>query len=305
MSMHLVVAIVAGVLAVPVLGIAAFSFRRMRRRRARFDPSLDPGERFIDDEDRALLKALLACAPGNGAISEGDAEKACDEGDRALAAWLGSPEPLKLAAHAYGQALGFDPKLARAWVGLAEACMNACFSHTDAFGEVYWRGGLAQAERLVDRALELDPPNDDAIALKASFRRRLGYVAEAEERLAGADPHHWRVAWVRAGTHADRDRYDLWVADLAKATETAPRARQAQLFNALGSAFTKVLEFSKAVESFDHALTLQPDYAWAWHNRAVALMRAGKKPEALESSNKALALGEFSAARQLNDRLKR
>jgi tetratricopeptide (TPR) repeat protein len=301
--------IVVGLVAALVIGggglFGTLMLYSRGRRKAKFNPAVDPGAKHVDAEDQALLKELLSAAPTNGAVAGGDAMVAWARGQKLLEAYQGDHPTLKLAAQAFGEALKHDPQLAPAWAGLAEACLLACYSHSDGFGDVYWRGGLAQAERLADRALELRPDDGDAIAVKASYRRLRGYVDEAEALLKKGDENHWHVAQVKAGCFSDRDDYNAWLAELKRATENAPRGRQAKLYNAWGSALSKLFKFSLAIEAFDHALTLEPRYAWAWHNRAIALMRAGRKQEALESSNKALEIGDFAAARELNERLKR
>jgi len=297
---------VVGAVALGAVGLfGSILLYSRKRRRAKFDPSIDLAAKQIDAADEQLLRTLLSAAPSNGAIAEGNAEAAWARGAQLLDGYRGDHDTLKLAADAFREALSYDPKYPFAWAWLAETCLLACYSQTDGFGEVYWRGGLAQAEKLADRAFELAPTNDDVIAIKAAYRRHRGYVAEAEALLAEGDPNHWRIAQVKAGCHDDRDQYVPWIEQLILAAGNGPKGRQAKLLNSLGSALSKMNKTDDAVKAFDAALQLAPEYAWAWHNRAVALFRAGRNKEALESSDKALQHGDFEAAKNLNVRLKR
>lgn len=301
--------IVVGLVAAVLIGggglLATIMLYARKRRQAKFDPAGDPGLKHVDAEDQALFKELLGRAPANGAVAPGDATVEWAKGQRLLEAYQGDHHTLKLAGQAFGDALSHDPQFAPAWAGLAEACLLACYSHSDGFGDIYWRGGLAQSERLADRALELSAGDNDALAIKATYRRLRGYVTEAEQLLDKGDPAWWHIAQARAGCLSDRERYEDQLKELRLATENAPKGRKAKLLNAFGSALSHMYRFQPAVVAFDAALQLEPGYAWAWHNRALALMRLGKKQDALESSNKALELGDFPAARDLNERLRR
>jgi tetratricopeptide (TPR) repeat protein len=294
-----------GLAALAALGVQRYLGKR---RRARADPSLDLGARYFDDEERAFLATIVARAPAPGATAAGAvdyADASLWAGAQALDGYRGDREALEEAAAELGDALEADPERVAAWVGLAEAAHLACYSHSDGLGDFYWRGGLSLAEPLVDRALALAAGDADALAMKASYRRARGYLDEAEAILAKAPAGHWRVRVARAAVLADREKRSEAVAELEGALASAPSPRRAKLENTLGSLLVDLGRFDLAVAAFDRAVAADARYPWAWHNRALALHRAGRDKEALESSDRALAIGEFGAARQLNDRLRR
>lgn len=300
--------VVGGLGGLAALGALWLQRYLAKRRRARGDPSLDLGARYFDDEERAFLASILARAPAPGAPAAGAVEYADASlwaGAQALDGYRGDREALEEAAAELGDALEADPERVAAWVALAETAYLACYSHSDGLGDFYWRGGLALAEPLVDRALALAPGDPDALAMKASYRRARGYLDEAEAILGRAPPDHWRVRVARAGVLADRDRRAEAAGELEAAVASAPPPRRAKLENTLGGLLVDLGRFDAAVAAFDRALAADDGYPWAWHNRALALHRAGRDREALESSDKALAIGEFGAARHLNDRLRR
>src|SRR5216684_4047957 len=58
----------------------------------------------------------------------------------------------------------------------------------------------------------------------------------------------------------------------------------------LGSCLKKECNFTPALESYDKAIALKPDYAEAWSNRGLALKDLKRFDEALASCDKAIAL---------------
>ncbi len=57
-----------------------------------------------------------------------------------------------------------------------------------------------------------------------------------------------------------------------------------------GMDLVRRMQFSEALETFDRAISLNPEITEAWNNRGVALFRLGRMEESLESYNKALTL---------------
>jgi tetratricopeptide (TPR) repeat protein len=58
----------------------------------------------------------------------------------------------------------------------------------------------------------------------------------------------------------------------------------------LGSAFKEQGRLEEAIEAYNKALAIKPDYAEAYNNMGVALKEQGKLEEAIEAYNKALAI---------------
>jgi tetratricopeptide (TPR) repeat protein len=57
-----------------------------------------------------------------------------------------------------------------------------------------------------------------------------------------------------------------------------------------GMDMVRRMQFDEALETFDKAISLNPEITEAWNNRGVALFRLGRDEDALESYNRALSL---------------
>ena len=57
----------------------------------------------------------------------------------------------------------------------------------------------------------------------------------------------------------------------------------------MGTALQKQGKLEEAIEAYNKALSIKPDYADAYYNMGIALQRQGKLEEAIEAYNKAIA----------------
>lgn len=57
-----------------------------------------------------------------------------------------------------------------------------------------------------------------------------------------------------------------------------------------GNALTKLGEYDKAIEAYDRAIAIDPYYRDAWNNKGIALMYLGKDDKAIEAFDKIIAL---------------
>jgi predicted O-linked N-acetylglucosamine transferase (SPINDLY family) len=64
----------------------------------------------------------------------------------------------------------------------------------------------------------------------------------------------------------------------------------AEAYNNMGNAFKKQGKLEEAIEVYNKAIALKPDYANAFYNMAMALQEQGKLEEAIEACNKALVI---------------
>jgi tetratricopeptide (TPR) repeat protein len=78
--------------------------------------------------------------------------------------------------------------------------------------------------------------------------------------------------------------------------------------NNLGSALVDVGRLQEAIEQFKQSLRLNPDFAEAYFNLALAYAKIGRSAEAITSAQKALELaksqGKTAQAKQIEDWLK-
>ena len=58
----------------------------------------------------------------------------------------------------------------------------------------------------------------------------------------------------------------------------------------MGNALSAQGKLEEAIEAYNKALAIKPDYAEAYYNMGIALQDQGKLEEAIEAYNKALAI---------------
>ena len=64
----------------------------------------------------------------------------------------------------------------------------------------------------------------------------------------------------------------------------------AEAYNNMGDALQEQGKLEEAIEAYNKALAIKPDYADAYYNMGIALKEQGKLEEAIEAYNKALAI---------------
>jgi len=67
-------------------------------------------------------------------------------------------------------------------------------------------------------------------------------------------------------------------------------AETAEEWNEKGISFGKAGEYEKAIECFDKAIGLNPNYAWAYNNRGLTYQYLDQYERAIEDNNKAIEL---------------
>lgn len=196
---------------------------------------------------------------------------------------LGQPQA---ALDSYDQSLCLDPRYALAWDNRGNALRrlgrldDALHSYEQALGLRH-----DSAEAWCHRAIVLNDLgrfDDAAISAGHALQARqsypdallaLGNALQAQERFGEAC-----AAYDRA----------LALVQTQPQTQTQ---RQAELWCARGSALKKAGDLAQALDSYEHALALDPDYALAQHYRANTLRALGRKPEAVAAYRQALASG--------------
>lgn len=187
------------------------------------------------------------------------------------------------------------------------------------------RGRFEEARHLLDRALEVDAANVDALIERGRLAVRLGDDTGANGWFQrawdeGARGDDWMVDWIdvllRLGRHDDaRDiamvrcerapedahtwfrlglahqqtRHHLQALDAYRhAMRLDPRLPM--LRNNMGAAHLELRQYTEARELLEATLAEDPDHALAWTNLATALLRTGEIDDSLVAAERACAL---------------
>jgi tetratricopeptide (TPR) repeat protein len=68
----------------------------------------------------------------------------------------------------------------------------------------------------------------------------------------------------------------------------------AEAYRNRGNAYFKLGQYQLAIEDYNKAITLKPDYTGAYKNRAVVYLTQGNKEPGCNDAHKACALGDCS-----------
>jgi predicted TPR repeat methyltransferase len=234
--------------------------------------------RQLGDAARAvdLIRAALQVDPGQ-------ARAHCNLG--AALQDLGQPEA---ALHAYETALRLDPRYALAWNNRGNTLrrMQRPREALDSY----------------ERALALQAAYPEAWCHRAIVLNDLGRhadaAASAEQALAARPAYaDARLALGHALQALERfpeavDAYDRALAASAStsASASAP-AQQAEIWCARGAALKKAGMLAGALDSYERALRLRPDYAMAEHYRANVLRALDRREDAIAAYRRARELG--------------
>lgn len=193
------------------------------------------------------------------------------------------------------------------YIGAAEIMLRLSYIS----GGVHVPNGLRQGLRFVAEAQNADPNNAEALIIRAKLLA--GYpdkhwLRAAEDTLRRAQqlaPDHPWLPGAEAAVFRQFGEYEKALQANAESVRRATtpderhiaRVGRANLLLDLG-------RNEEAVAAFDEILRERED-PWTWHNRSIALVRLGRKEDALASSDRALAMMEFSNARELNQALRK
>jgi len=192
------------------------------------------------------------------------------------------------------------------YVGAAEVMFRLSYLR----GATYAPVGLRQGLRFAMRAQLHTPLQPDALIaqLKLLVACREPYWQElATKTLAmirQVAPDHPRLPLAEMLYHRIRGEYEeaLVCADRALGTATNP-VEAASLLSSKASLLMSLDRYADAVLTFQNATSVNPSDPWIWHNASIALTHLGRYHEALQCSERALAIMDFGAARAQHERI--
>jgi tetratricopeptide (TPR) repeat protein len=186
-------------------------------------------------------------------------------------------QQLDLALADYTQALGLDPKLARAWRDR---------------GWVHLRKGMAdRALADYDEAVRLEPGLATAWSERGYVRLRQNEYDRALADLSRALELDGKLPFAylqRGDAYRYKKEYDKAAADYGEAIRLKPNNPQAH--NARGLAHAAKDRLDEALADYSDAIRLDPKHQWAWANRGQVYERRKEYARALADYDEAIKL---------------
>ena len=198
------------------------------------------------------------------------------------------------SVEAFNRAIGLDPKLAEAHVGLGQAlCYMGIFGFRPS-AETH-----PEARRAAQKALELDESNAGAHNVLADVLKGFDWnlpAAEVEyKRALELNPSHlltraWYADWfTRLG------RFDEAMAESARAVALDPVSPLSHSGRAM--ILWTAHRFDEAVQEAQRALELDPNFVNAYWWMGLAYAHRGEFPKAIESLSRGLAMSDGAVFR--------
>jgi TolB-like protein/Tfp pilus assembly protein PilF len=188
-----------------------------------------------------------------------------------------SPEGLQAAVGYFEAAIERDSSYVQAWVGLA-----AAYNALPAWSDYPARQGGERSEFAARRALELDPENAEALYTLATTLFEFYQAYDEAERLFNRamqlDPDYPSGLTWYGQLHWRQGRFEEALEWTERAVELDPLSlhaihSDAQVLLSLG-------RWTEALAAFDRALAIQPDFYPALLYSSYALARLGDRGEA-------------------------
>lgn len=187
------------------------------------------------------------------------------------------------------------------YVGAAEVMFRLSYLR----GTTYAPAGLRQGLRFTTRAQLHTPLQPDALVIQIKLLAACKFpywhelATKAVALAQRAAPNHPRLANSLMFYHRMRGEYDEALRYADQAITHPPSSEEAQV--ALSSKSLLLMDlkrYPEGIAACDALLALNPNDPWCWHNRSIMLTHMGNYSEALASSERALSIMEFGAARK-------
>ena len=152
-------------------------------------------------------------------------------------------------------------------------------------------GEMVESLTVLNRAIELNPNYAEALInrglIRLSQENKLEALADLEvaHRLK---PHINQIWDLVVGLKVEAQEYADAILLLINMIEIDPEDEKRLATLAL--CYQHLKDFDAAIEAYNKALAIKPDYAEAFYNMGVILQEQGKLEETVEAYNKALAI---------------
>lgn len=189
------------------------------------------------------------------------------------------PDPIAVrrATEEFQKLTELDPNDVTAWVILGQ--LQDASGNRDA------------AAKSLDKALAVDPENEDALVNRARLYAESGdakKAAELSQRAADKNPSV--ASWVRlAESYEQLKEWELAAEAVKKALSMNPANAEA-LRRALAFYMTTARRYEDAADAFGDVVKDNPEDAEAWLTLSQLRLQLGDLPKAREAAEKALAL---------------
>ena len=163
-------------------------------------------------------------------------------------------------------------------MGVLGACLRA-------------NGEADESLEVLNKAIELNPDYAEALINRGLIRLSQENKPEALADLEVAHrlkPHIKQIWDLVVGLKVEAQEYSDAILLLINIIEIDPENEKRLATLAL--CYQHLKDFNSAIEAYNKALAIKPDYAEAYYNMGNALKEQGKLEEAIEAYNKALAI---------------
>ena len=231
---------------------------------------------------KALSLKLGVASVASASTINPEAYRLYAEGRRAWS-MRGTEDFLEKAVDFYRRAIAADPKLGRAYSGLADALRNT--------GSAELRGltfadrdsdRVRELQSLVETALRLEPESAEAYASRGATFWESWRVAEAERDLRTAirlNPNYADAHQILGRLLSADGRMDEALVEMRLASELDPLS--SRIFDNYSSALREAGHNTEALAMAERAVALQPDALQALRGKWEALSNLGRLEEAL------------------------
>ncbi len=152
-------------------------------------------------------------------------------------------------------------------------------------------GQLADAARLYQAVLDVEPEHVEALRLLGMLRSQQGDGAQAIALISRAllrNPRSAKAHSNLGNVHASMNRHVEAIESFDQALALKPDDTIA--LNNRGNALYRLRRYSEALAGYDHSLRVTPRQPGAWNNRGNTLVALNRLEAAIESYSKAIAM---------------